>query len=75
MLPLAIGMRVALTHKLDESPEKRLLMHSVCRVHYWVWEDGPCMLPTYGTTYSPPSPACCQPTALLALYVANLQHS
>ena len=36
MLPLAIGMRVALTHKLDESPEKRLLMHSVCRVHSWV---------------------------------------
>ena len=29
------------------------------------------MLPTY----SPPSPVCCQPTALLALYVATLQHS
>ena len=40
MLPLAIGMRVALTHKLDESPEKRLLKHSVGRVHSWVWEDG-----------------------------------
>lgn len=40
MLPLAIGMRVALFHKVDESPEKRLLKHSVGRVHSWVWEDG-----------------------------------
>ena len=29
------------------------------------------MLPTYCT----PSPVCCRPTALLALYVADLQHS
>ena len=40
MLPLAVGMHVALTHKVDESPEKRLLKHSVGRVHSWVWEDG-----------------------------------
>ena len=29
MLLLAVGMRVALTHKMDESPEKRFLKHSV----------------------------------------------
>ena len=39
MLPLAVGMRVALTEKLDESPEKQLLKHSTGRIHSWAWED------------------------------------
>ena len=39
MLPLAIGMPVALTHHLDRSPDKMLLKGTVGRVHSWVWSD------------------------------------
>ena len=40
MLPLVLGMRIALTQKLDDSPDKKLLMHSTGRVHSWEWPDG-----------------------------------
>ena len=40
MLPLAIGMRVALTEHLDRSKDKMLLKGRVGRIHSWVWEDG-----------------------------------
>ena len=37
MLPLAIGMKVALTEHLDRP--KNLLKGSIGRVHSWVWQD------------------------------------
>ena len=40
MLPLVVGMRIALTHKLDDSPDKKLLMHRTGRVHSWEWPAG-----------------------------------
>ena len=36
-LPLAIGMRVALTEHIDRSEEKLLLRGTVGTVHSWVW--------------------------------------
>ena len=44
MLPLAIGMRVALTEHVDRSDDKHLLRGSTGRVHSFVWpenEDAP----------------------------------
>ena len=37
MLPLAIGMKVALTHHIDKSEDKLLLKGTVGRIHSWVW--------------------------------------
>ena len=37
MLPLAIGMKVALTHHIDRSQDKLLLKGTIGRVHSWVW--------------------------------------
>ena len=37
MLPLAVGMKVALTEHLDRP--KNLLKGSVGRIHSWVWQD------------------------------------
>lgn len=37
MLPLAIGMKVALTEHLDRP--KKLLKGSIGRIHSWVWPD------------------------------------
>ena len=37
-LPLAIGMKVALTEHIDRSEDKRLLRGTVGHVHSWVWE-------------------------------------
>ena len=37
MLPLAIGMKVALTHHIDKSQDKGLLKGTVGRIHSWVW--------------------------------------
>ena len=39
MLPLAIGMPVALTHHVDRSPDKLLLKGTIGRVHSWVWPE------------------------------------
>ena len=40
MLPLAIGMRVAISAvHLDRSPEMSLLKGRIGRVHSWLWED------------------------------------
>ena len=39
MLPLAIGMKVALTHHMDRSQDKLLLKGTVGRVHSWVWHS------------------------------------
>ena len=39
ILPLAIGMRVALTEHVDRSEDKQLLRGTVGIVHSWVWED------------------------------------
>ena len=39
-LPLAIGMKVALTERIDRSEDKRLLRGTVGIVHSWVWEEG-----------------------------------
>ena len=39
MLPLAIGMKVALTQHLDRSQDKLLLKGTVGRVHSWVWPE------------------------------------
>ena len=39
MLPLAIGMRVALTDHLDRSPDKLLLRGRAGHVHSWVWPE------------------------------------
>ena len=39
MLPLAIGMPVALTQHLDRSQDKLLLKGRVGRVHSWIWHD------------------------------------
>ena len=39
MLPLAIGVPVALTHHLDRSPDKMLLKGTVGRVHSWTWPE------------------------------------
>ena len=38
MLPLAIGMKVALTQHVDRSQDKLLLKGTVGRVHSWVWQ-------------------------------------
>ena len=38
-LPLAIGMRVALTEHIDRSPDKQLLRGKTGIVHSWVWPD------------------------------------
>ena len=41
-LPLAIGMRVALTEHIDRSDGKQLLRGTVGTVRSWVWEaDNP----------------------------------
>lgn len=37
MLPLAIGMKVALTEHLDRP--KNLLKGSVGRIHSWAWKE------------------------------------
>ena len=37
MLPLAIGMKAALTHHIDKSEDKLLLKGTVGRIHSWVW--------------------------------------
>ncbi|CAE7640649.1 pfh1 [Symbiodinium microadriaticum] len=39
MLPLAIGMPVALTQHLDRSEDKLLLRGRVGRVHSWLWPE------------------------------------
>ena len=39
MLPLALGMRVALTDHLDRSPDKLLLRGRAGYIHSWVWEE------------------------------------
>ena len=39
MLPLAIGMPVALTHHLNRSPDKMLLKGTRGYVHSWVWPE------------------------------------
>ena len=39
MLPLAIGMKVALTQHMDRSQDKLLLKGTVGRVHSWVWPE------------------------------------
>lgn len=39
MLPLAIGMRVALTEHVDRSDDKHLLRGSTGRVHSFVWPE------------------------------------
>jgi hypothetical protein len=39
-LPLAIGMRMALTEHIDRSEDKQLLRGTVGIVHSWVWEEG-----------------------------------
>jgi hypothetical protein len=39
VLPLAIGMPVALTHHLNRSPDKMLLKGTRGYVHSWVWPD------------------------------------
>ena len=39
MLPLAIGMKVALTQHVDRSQDKLLLKGTVGRVHSWVWPE------------------------------------
>ena len=38
-LPLALGLRVALTDHIDRSPDKQLLRGQVGVVHSWVWEE------------------------------------
>jgi hypothetical protein len=40
MLPLAIGMRVALTENIDRSEDKQLLRGTVGIVHSWDWLPG-----------------------------------
>ena len=39
MLPLSIGMRVALTDHIDRSPEKLLLRGRTGTVHSWIWDE------------------------------------
>ena len=39
MLPLAIGMKVALTQHLDRSTDKLLLKGTIGRVHSWQWNE------------------------------------
>ena len=39
MLPLAIGMQVALTQHLDRSVDKLLLKGTIGRVHSWQWNE------------------------------------
>jgi len=39
MLPLAIGMKVALTQHLDRSMDKLLLKGTIGRVHSWQWNE------------------------------------
>ena len=39
MLPLAVGLRVALTHHMDRSEERCLLKGRQAFVHSWDWEE------------------------------------